>query len=141
MGEDIVFAAKVEDCEDIDSLYRLCKQYELATITRDQFASIYVQFRLYIDARQAAEVDDESYELTESELAEVVGGGFWSSVGKWFKKNWKYVAIGVAVAGVVAGVTAAIICSGGSAAPAATVAASRLSDFFSPGLLTVSTII
>lgn len=48
MGEDIVFAAKVEDCEDIDSLYRLCKQYELATITRDQFASIYVQFRLYI---------------------------------------------------------------------------------------------
>lgn len=44
---------------------------------------------------------NEPMELTESELEMVAGGGFWGSVGNWFKKNWRTVAI--VAAGVVIG--------------------------------------
>ncbi|MBQ1661182.1 MAG: hypothetical protein II054_01650 [Treponema sp.] len=57
---------------------------------------------------------NEPMELTESELEMVAGGGFWGSVGNWFKKNWKTVAI--VAAGVVIG---AVTCGAGGAVIAA----------------------
>ena len=56
----------------------------------------------------------EPMELTEDELENVAGGGFWGSVGNWFKKNWKTVAI--VAAGVVIG---AVTCGAGGAVIAA----------------------
>ena len=37
-------------------------------------------------------------ELTEEELDNVAGGGFFDSVGSWFKNNWKKILIGIGVA-------------------------------------------
>ena len=54
----------------------------------------------------------EPMELTEDELENVAGGGFWGSVGNWFKKNWKTVAIvaaGVVIGAVTCGVSGALI--------------------------------
>ena len=36
-------------------------------------------------------------ELTQSELENVAGGGFWSDVGTWLTKNWKAIAVGAAI--------------------------------------------
>ncbi|WP_296686037.1 hypothetical protein [Treponema sp. UBA3813] len=46
-------------------------------------------------------------ELTEEELDNVAGGGFFDSVGSWFKNNWKAVAVGAAIV-----VGAALVCTG-----------------------------
>ena len=50
----------------------------------------------------------EPMELTEEELDNVAGGGFFDSVGGWFKKNWKKVAIVVGAALICTGVGAAV---------------------------------
>jgi len=57
-------------------------------------------------------------ELTEEELDNVAGGGFFDSVGGWFKKNWKKVAIGAAIV-----VGAALICTGVGAGIGSTIVA------------------
>lgn len=57
-------------------------------------------------------------ELTEDELDNVAGGGFFDSVGSWFKKNWKAVAIGAAIV-----VGAALICTGVGAGIGSTIVA------------------
>jgi hypothetical protein len=49
----------------------------------------------------------KSVELTEAELDNVAGGGFFGDVGNWFKKNWKAVAVGAAIV-----VGAALVCTG-----------------------------
>lgn len=58
----------------------------------------------------------EPMELTEDELENVAGGGFWGSVGNWFKKNWKAVAIGAAVAVGVALIATGVGAAVGAAA-------------------------
>ena len=63
----------------------------------------------------------EPMELTEEELDNVAGGGFFDSVGGWFKKNWKKVAIGAAIV-----VGAALVCTGVGAAVGACITSSAL---------------
>lgn len=50
-----------------------------------------------VEASLKEEKSTEPMELTESELENVAGGGLWGSVGNWFKKNWKTVAVGAAI--------------------------------------------
>ena len=67
-----------------------------------------------VEASFKEQKQNEPMELTESELEMVAGGGFWGSVGNWFKKNWRTVAI--VAAGVVIG---AVTCGAGGAVIAA----------------------
>ena len=50
-----------------------------------------------IEAAMKEKKKNEAVELTEEELENVAGGGFFSSIGDWFKDNWKTVAIGAAI--------------------------------------------
>ncbi|WP_407429507.1 ComC/BlpC family leader-containing pheromone/bacteriocin [Treponema sp.] len=60
-----------------------------------------------VEAAMKEQKKNEPEELTEDELENVAGGGFFSSIGNWFKDNWKKVAIGAAVA-----VGVALVCTG-----------------------------
>ena len=54
-----------------------------------------------VEAAMNEQKQNVPMELTEEELDNVAGGGFFDSVGSWFKKNWKQVAVGAAL--IVAG--------------------------------------
>ena len=60
-----------------------------------------------VEAALNEQKQSEPMELTEDELDNVAGGGFFDSVGGWFKKNWKAVAVGAAIV-----VGAALVCTG-----------------------------
>lgn len=104
VNSDAVFAAKIDSCEDFSDVYRLCNG--IVSVSERRFASIYEQFRTEWDATHQA---DDYAELTDSELATVVGGAnIWQKVGSWFKKN-AYSIIG-GVVGTTVGI--ATICLG-----------------------------
>ena len=54
-----------------------------------------------VEAAMNEQKQNVPMELTEEELDNVAGGGFFDSVGSWFKKNWKQVTVGAAL--IVAG--------------------------------------
>ena len=60
-----------------------------------------------VEAALNEQKHNEPMELTEDELDNVAGGGFFDSVGNWFKNNWKAVAVGAAIV-----VGTALICTG-----------------------------
>ena len=60
-----------------------------------------------VEAALNEQKHNEPMELTEDELDNVAGGGFFDSVGSWFKNNWKAVAVGAAIV-----VGTALICTG-----------------------------
>lgn len=114
-NSDVVFAAKLDSCEDIDAVYSLCHGAGIVTVPQEQFAAVYERFRTEWDA---AHQTDDAAELTEGELSGVVGGAsIWSKVGSWFKKNASHIIGGtLAAAGTIAGVCLAIFGRGGSSA-------------------------
>jgi len=71
-----------------------------------------------VEAAMNEQKQNVPMELTEDELDNVAGGGFFDSVGSWFKKNWKAVAIGAAIV-----VGAALICTGVGAGIGSTIVA------------------
>ena len=60
-----------------------------------------------IEAAMKEQKKSEAVELTDEELENVAGGGFWGSVGDFFKDNWKKLAVGAAVV-----VGTALVCTG-----------------------------
>ena len=60
-----------------------------------------------VEAAMKERKQNEPVELTEDELENVAGGGWFDSVGNWFKENWKTVAIGAAIV-----VGTALVCTG-----------------------------
>ena len=74
-----------------------------------------------VEAAMNEQKHNEPIELTEDELDNVAGGGFFDSVGGWFKKNWKAVAVGAAIV-----VGAALVCTGVGAAVGACITSSAL---------------
>lgn len=76
LNEDSLFAAKVNTCEDVDSIYELCKEGDLIKVTKACFAAFFNRFREAWDSRA-------NVELTDSELAVVVGGS--NSYGTFLK--------------------------------------------------------
>lgn len=127
VDSDVVFAAKIESCEDIDAVYSLCTGAGIVTIAKDEFAAIYEQLRTAWDATHQA----GDAELTEGELSTVVGGAnIWSKVGGWIKKHSKAVIGGViGAAGVVAGICIAVF-GGGSHGVDVGVSAGDSTEFF-----------
>ena len=69
-------------------------------------------------------------ELTEEELDNVAGGGFFDSVGGWFKKNWKKVAVGAAIV-----VGATLICTGVGAAAGALITSTAFQTTITAGVI------
>ncbi len=53
-------------------------------------------------------------ELSQEELENVAGGGFFSDVGNWFKNNWKTILVGAAVLVACAAVVALTMGAGGA---------------------------
>ena len=74
-----------------------------------------------VEAALNEQKHNEPMELTEDELDNVAGGGFFDSVGSWFKNNWKAVAVGAAIV-----VGAALVCTGVGAAVGACITSSAL---------------
>ena len=74
-----------------------------------------------VEASLKEQKQSEAVELTEEELENVAGGGWFSDVGSWFKNNWKAVAVGAAIV-----VGTALICTGVGAAIGAVVAQSAV---------------
>lgn len=139
-SEDKVFAAKLESCDNIDSVYRFCK--DIVTVSKERFAAIYETYRTLWESAHPEE-KEEAFELTDEELGEVVGGaGFWKKVGNWFKKHAKTIAIVAGAVAVAAVVTAVVVASGGAAAPAvATAAASGAPSIVScPSITSIASI-
>ena len=60
-----------------------------------------------VEASLKEQKQSEAVELTEEELENVAGSGWFSDVGSWFKNNWKAVAVGAAIV-----VGTALICTG-----------------------------
>ena len=54
-------------------------------------------FRDQLETAAKEYKEKKPIELTEGELENVAGGGFWGDVGDWFKKNWKAIAVGAAI--------------------------------------------
>ncbi len=54
-------------------------------------------FRDQLETAAKEYKEKKPVELTEGELENVAGGGFWGDVGDWFKSNWKAIAVGAAI--------------------------------------------
>ena len=120
---------KVSDRFDADKITELV---EAANTPEEAFAALHAVYpeleveslqkqcdfvKEQVEAALNEQKQSEPMELTEDELDNVAGGGFFDSVGGWFKKNWKAVAIGAAIV-----VGAALICTGVGAGIGAIVA-------------------
>lgn len=77
--DDKIFAAKLSGCETAHDVYVLGG--DLVTVSEERFESICQRF---LDG--VSKNEDGSFELTDDELAMVVGGGFFSAVGKFMVK-------------------------------------------------------
>ena len=98
---EIVEAASTPK-EALEALHAFYPELEVEKM-QEQMDFVQSQF----DAAAKGEKSGETVELTEDELDNVAGGGFFDSVGSWFKNNWKKVAIGAAIV-----VGTALICTG-----------------------------
>ena len=97
---EIVEAASTPK-EALEALHAFYPELEVEKM-QEQMDFVQSQF----DAAAKGEKNGETVELTEKELDMVSGGG----IGDWFKKNWKKVAVGAAIA-----VGVALICTGAGA--------------------------
>ena len=117
-----VSTAEIEKVSDRFDAEKITELVEEANTPEEAFAAIHEFYpELEVEALQKQcdfvkeqveaalneQKQSEPMELTEDELDNVAGGGFFDSVGGWFKKNWKAVAVGAAIV-----VGTALICTG-----------------------------
>ncbi len=113
-----VAEADIEKVSEKFDAEKITELVEVANTPEEAFAAIHAFYpELEVEALQKqcdfvkeqveAAINEQKQkqnvpmELTEEELDNVAGGGFFDSVGSWFKKNWKQVAVGAAL--IVAG--------------------------------------
>ena len=128
-----VSTADIEKISDKFDAEKITELVEAANTPEEAFAAIHEFYpELEVEALQKQcdfvkeqveaalneQKHNEPIELTEDELDNVAGGGFFDSVGSWFKNNWKAVAIGAAIV-----VGAALICTGVGAGIGSTIVA------------------
>ena len=114
--------AEIEKVSDKYDAEKITELVETANTPEEAFAAIHAFYpELEVEALQKQcdfvkeqveaalneQKHNEPMELTEDELDNVAGGGFFDSVGSWFKNNWKAVAVGAAIV-----VGTALICTG-----------------------------
>ena len=130
------------DIEKISEKYdaeKITELVEAANTPEEAFAAIHAVYpelavselekqcdfmREQFEATLKEQKQGETVELSEDELDNVSGGGFFGDVGNWFKNNWKAVAVGaaivvacvatVATAGAGAGLVGGVIAWGAS---------------------------
>ncbi|MBR0098468.1 MAG: hypothetical protein IJP90_01990 [Treponema sp.] len=117
-----VAEADIEKVSDKFDAEKITELVETANTPEEAFAAIHAFYpELEVEALQKQcdfvkeqveaalneQKHNEPIELTEDELDNVAGGGFFDSVGSWFKNNWKAVAVGAAIV-----VGTALICTG-----------------------------
>ena len=125
--------AEIEKVSDKYDAEKITELVETANTPEEAFAALHAVYpELEVEALQKQcdfvkeqveaalneQKHNEPMELTEDELDNVAGGGFFDSVGSWFKNNWKAVAIGAAIV-----VGAALICTGVGAGIGSTIVA------------------
>ncbi len=116
LAKDGLTAADIEKISEKYDAEKITEIVEAASTPKEAFAAIHAFYpELEVEALQKqcdfvmeqveAAMNEQKQnvpmELTEEELDNVAGGGFFDSVGSWFKKNWKQVAVGAAL--IVAG--------------------------------------
>ena len=131
--------ADIEKVSDRFDAEKLTEMVEAAHTPEEAFAAIHAAYpelavselekqcdfiREQFEATLKEQKKSETVELSEDELENVAGGGFFGDVGSWFKKNWKAVAVGaaivvacvatVATAGAGAGLVGGVIAWGAS---------------------------
>ena len=114
--------AEIEKVSEKYDAEKITELVETANTPEEAFAAIHAFYpELEVEALQKQcdfvkeqveaalneQKHNEPMELTEDELDNVAGGGFFDSVGSWFKNNWKAVAVGAAIV-----VGTALICTG-----------------------------
>lgn len=114
LDRDVLAEKMVEKARDVKDLYEVIKRH--ITVKLEDFKYALNDTLAYLAPPKLA--------LADADMEYVIGGGFWSSVGGWFKKHWKAVLITAAVVAAVAvGVGVAAVCLGGAAAAAGAAAA------------------
>ena len=117
-----VSTADIEKVSDRFDAEKLTELVETANTPEEAFAALHAVYpeleveslqkqcdfvKEQVEAALNEQKHNEPMELTEDELDNVAGGGFFDSVGSWFKNNWKAVAVGAAIV-----VGTALICTG-----------------------------
>ena len=114
LDRDVLAEKMVEKARDVKDLYEVIKRHIVVKL--EDFKYALNDTLAYLAPPKLA--------LADADMEYVIGGGFWSSVGGWFKKHWKAVLITAAVVAAVAvGVGVAAVCLGGAAAAAGAAAA------------------
>ena len=114
LDRDVLAEKMVEKARDVKDLYEVIKRHIVVKL--EDFKYALNDTLAYLAPPKLA--------LADADMEYVIGGGFWSSVGNWFKKHWKAVLITAAVVAAVAvGVGVAAVCLGGAAAAAGAAAA------------------
>ena len=114
LDRDVLAEKMVEKARDVKDLYEVIKRH--IAVKLEDFKYALNDTLAYLAPPKLA--------LADADMEYVIGGGFWSSVGGWFKKHWKAVLITAAVVAAVAvGVGVAAVCLGGAAAAAGAAAA------------------
>ena len=122
LAKDGLTAVDIEKISEKYNAEKITELVETANTPEEAFAAIHAFYpELEVEALQKQcdfvkeqveavlneQKHNEPMELTEDELDNVAGGGFFDSVGSWFKNNWKAVAVGAAIV-----VGTALICTG-----------------------------
>ena len=117
-----VSTADIEKVSDKFDAEKITELVEAASTPEEAFAAIHAAYpelavselekqcdfmREQFEATLKEQKKGETVELSEDELDNVSGGGFFGDVGNWFKNNWKAVAVGAAIV-----VGTALICTG-----------------------------
>ncbi len=139
------------DIEKISEKYdaeKITELVEAANTPEEAFAAIHAAYpelavselekqcdfmREQLEATMKEQKKGETVELSEDELENVSGGGFFGDVGGWFKKNWKAVAIGAAIV-----VGAALICTGVGAGIGSTIVAGTVNIVHTTAVATIT---
>ncbi len=121
--ENKILASRLHEMLDRDVLAE--KMMEKAREVKDVYEVIKRHIAVKFEDFKYALNDTIAYlappklALADADMEYVIGGGFWSSVGGWFKKHWKAIVITAAVVAAVAiGAGVAVACLGGVAAAA-----------------------
>ena len=88
LDRDVLVAKMVKEARDVRDLYEAIKKY--TTMKLEDFKHTLNAALAYLAPPKLA--------LADADMEYVIGGGFWSSVGNWFKENWKAVLITALVA-------------------------------------------
>ncbi len=88
LDRDVQAEKMVEKACNVEDLYEVVKRYTAMT---------WEDFKYALNAA-IAYLAPPKLTLADTDMEYVIGGGFWGSIGNWFKENWKPVVTAIVVA-------------------------------------------